>query len=143
MAMVNLLIKTLGASGFPPQKFVLILDSAIKSSIRSFQIMPAGTLSVDSGSAEFDPLQGPDASPIFGVGPSDDSQKVVFELDGAGAILSLGMQGTGDIADNAKSSGSMYLLWRVIAVAGPTPAGWPSMDIYQDLPAPQGDTAVV
>ncbi len=58
MPISNLLVKTLGDNGTSPKKFLLLLDAAVRSQIHSFQIMPAGTYSADSGVASDDPLVG-------------------------------------------------------------------------------------
>jgi len=142
MPIVNLLVKTLGDTGTAPKKFVMLLDSAVKNQIQAFQIMPSGLYSVDSGEAGADVLNDPNQTPILGAGPGGSSnQLVVFSLNGATATLAIGMQGTGDIADNTIGTDEL-LLWKVISIAGPPPPGWNSMDIFQDLPDSPDNQAV-
>jgi hypothetical protein len=141
MPIVNVLIKTLGDTGVSPKKFLMLLDSALKNQIKAFQLMPSGLYPADSGDAGADPLNDPNQTPILGNGPGGSSnQLIVFELDGATDPLFVGMQGSGEISDNTKFT-SEVLLWKVISIAGPPPPGWPSMDIFQDLPAPPNNQA--
>lgn len=157
MAISNLLVKTLGGSGTSPKKFLLQLDAAVRHQIHAFQIMPCGTYSADSGWAEDDPLVDPNDATKHWVGGSGASadpnvfhaargprgaEDTSFDLFGlVGPSLYVGAQGTGLIWDNPLGTDEL-LLWKVISIAGPAPDGWQSMDIYQDLPAPPGNTAV-
>ena len=138
MAICNVLIKVLD---LPPKKFLLLLDSAIKNKITSFQILPAGTLSVDAGEADADPLMDPNESPITCVGPGLDRQFILLSLEGATDPLFVGQQGTGAISDNRKGT-EASLLWKVISIAGRPPQNWRSMDIFQDLPPPPDNQRV-
>jgi hypothetical protein len=155
MPICNLLIKTLGAANGQMLKFILQLDSPSLLSITSFQIVPSnqfsfnfvGDASVDHFNFLTDPKNG-----IFltGLDPNSNAQLLVGLLNlpvdpnisaTAGSLV-VGMQGTGDIADNTQGTDDM-LLWKVVSISGQPPPSWRSMDIFQDLPAPSGDSAVV
>ena len=155
MPICNLLIKTLGAANGRMLKFILQLDSPALLSITSFQIVPSNQFSFDFvGDASVDPLNfltDPNNG-IFltGLDPNSNAQLLVGllhlpvdpNISATAGSLVVGMQGTGDIADNTQNTDDM-LLWKVVSISGQPPPSWRSMDIFQDLPAPSGDSAVV
>ena len=53
--------------------------------------------------------------------------------------LVVGMQGTGSLDQVSTED---LLLWKVVSISGQPPPSWRSMDIFQDVPAPSGDSAV-
>jgi hypothetical protein len=137
-------------------KSILQLDSPSLLSIRSFQIVPSdqfgfdfvGTASVDPLIALTDPDNGINCA---GEDPDRSSQVLIIELklpadnsnigDNAGSLV-VGMQRTGTVADNTRFTEDI-LLWKVVSISGQPPPSWRSMDIFQDLPAPSGDSVTV
>jgi hypothetical protein len=156
MPICNVLIKTLG---FRKEKFILQLDSTSIRAVTSFQILPSNQFGFDFvGKAQADlglPLNDPDNSiSCLGYNRNTDSQDLTIELyidgdpvDGFIIVnnnmsLVVGMQSVGEVWDNTRNSHDA-LLWKVVSISGQPPPSWRSMDIFQDLPAPSGDSAVV
>jgi hypothetical protein len=156
MPISNLLIKTLGSANGQMAKFILQLDSASLRLLSSFQIVPSDQFGFDFvGTAAtdlFTPLTDPNNG-IFCTGTDPDTSSVVLIIelklpvdnsnigDNAGSLV-VGMQATGTVADNTRFTEDI-LLWKVVSISGQPPQSWQSMDIFQDLPAPSGDSAVV
>jgi hypothetical protein len=136
-------------------KFILQLDSPLLRSIRSFQIVPSNQFGFDFvGEADTAPLRAltdPENGILcVGWAASTSEQLLIISLnlpvdpnigENAGS-LAAGMQGTGTIDDNTRHTDDM-LLWKVVSISGQPPGSWQSMDIFQDLPAPSGDGAIV
>jgi hypothetical protein len=159
MPICNVLIKTLGSANGQMKKFILQLDSPLLRSIRSFQIVPSNEFGFDFvGWAATDstvPSNDPE-NPISCIGkdPNTDFQLFYIDLNlpvddpnigqRAGSLV-VGMQGTGELDENPGHSSSTenILLWKVVSISGQPPPSWRSMDIFQDLPAPSGDSVVV
>jgi len=156
MAMSNLLVKTLGGPTGRISKFVLQLDAAVLTFIRQFQIIPPeqfGRSGAATGSAGVDPLRAPGYdNPIVCSSGGDGSLLITLsytvdtlqsERDAYDQFaLHVGLQGTGTLFNDMTSTES-NLLWKVIAVSGQPPGNWRSMDLYQDGPAPSGNSRVV
>ncbi|MBV9273272.1 MAG: hypothetical protein JO333_05205 [Verrucomicrobia bacterium] len=150
MPICNVLIKTLGSASGQMEKFILQLDSPLLWTLKSFQIVPSNQFGFDFvGQAFTDPFTG-NTIDCWGNDPNTNSVILDIELDlpddsnpgAAGRSLVVGMQGTGSINNNPITFFDI-LLWKVVSISGQPPSSWPSMDIFQDLPAPSSDSAVV
>jgi hypothetical protein len=153
MPICNVLIKALGSANGQIGKFILQLDSPLLRVLTSFQIVPSNQFGFDFvGEASTDPLAAlNDNNPIVCVGeePNTASQLLIIALnlpvdpnigENAGSLV-VGMQGTGSVADNTRFTQDI-LVWKVVSISGQPPPSWRSMDIFQDLPAPSGDSVV-
>jgi hypothetical protein len=155
MPICNVLIKTLGSANGRIAKFILQLDSPSLRALTSFQIVPSNQFGVDFvGDAYTDPLSASNdpENPITCVGDDPKTRAHVFFIvlnlpvdpnigERAGSLV-VGMQGTGELAENSRTSAENILLWKVVSISGQPPPSWKSMDIFQDLPAPSDDSAV-
>jgi hypothetical protein len=152
----NLLIKTLGSANGQMAKFILQLDSPSLLSIHSFQTVPSDQFGFDFvGTASVDPLivlTDPDNSITCLGEDANDMSVQLFSIDlklpinpnigdNAGSLV-VGMQGTGEFSDYTSNTGDI-LLWKAVSISGRPPPSWRSMDIFQDLPAPSGDSVAV
>jgi hypothetical protein len=159
MPICNLLIKTTRPA---TTKFILQLDSPSLRALRTFQIVPSNQFGFDFvGKVTGNVIKASDDPrnelPCFAYDPntnsclfiialffSDDDPNIgKFGLPGSFVV---GMQGTGLFEDMTRGI-ELYtenmLLWKVVSISGQPPPSWGSMDIFQDLPAPSGDSAVV
>ncbi len=155
MPICNVLIKALGSANGQIAKFILQLDSPLLRALTSFQIVPSNQFGFDFvGEASTDPLRAlndPDNQiSCVGTDPNTTSQLLIIDLnlpvdpnigENAGSLV-VGMQGTGSVADNTRFTKDI-LVWKVVSISGQPPPSWRSMDIFQDLPAPSGDSVVV
>ena len=159
MPICNVLIKILGPANGLTAKFIMQLDSPLPQSLRSFQIVPSNQFGVDFlGSASWTSLvdsDNPDVTHCISCQARNSHNNLLFWIflylpDMAGSLV-VGMQGTGTSEDLtsydwAAQTGDVTddgLLWKVVSISGQPPPSWGSMDIFQDLPAPSGDSAVV
>jgi len=157
MPICNVLIKTLGSANGQMAKFILQLDSPSLQSLSSFQIVPSNQFGFDFvGTASTDPTKASNApnNPIICQGTDPNTSATLFQIvlnlpvdnsnigETAGTLV-VGMQGTGELDENVSPGFSDILLWKVVSISGQPPPSWTSMDIFQDLPAPSGDSVVV
>jgi len=138
-------------------KFILQLDSPLLRAITSFQIVPSNQFGFDFVGRAFTdadlPLNDPENTlSCDGLDPNATTRELLLidlnlpvDPNHIGPItgsLVVGMQGTGEVDDNTRSTQDM-LLWKVVSISGQPPPSWRSMDIFQDLPAPSGDSVAV
>jgi hypothetical protein len=156
MPICNVLIKNLASVNGRIVKFILQLDSPLLRALTSFQIVPSNQFGFDFvGEAHTDPLVASNdpENPITCVGNDSKTgaQLFFFTLnlpvdpnigESAGSLV-VGMQGTGELNNTRTTVATNILLWKVVSISGQPPPSWRSMDIFQDLPAPSNDSAVV